>query len=79
LRPVPHNWRASFDQLHQPVVLLCLHHEKVTANEVLIRRKAYASDVWILRDGEKCVVPNGGELSANGLEVRRRCQSRDKR
>jgi len=77
LGPVPHHWRAGFDQLHQPLVFLCFHQEKVAANELLIRGKADAPEVWILRDGEKCVVPNGGELSTNGLEVLCCGESRD--
>jgi hypothetical protein len=43
----------------------------VAANELLIRGEADTSEVWILGDGEKRVIPNGRELSTNGLEVRR--------
>ena len=77
--PVPHHGRASFDQLHQPVVFPGLHQEQVTADELLIWGKADASEIRILGDGEECVVPNGGELSTDGLEVWRYAQSGDER
>jgi hypothetical protein len=60
-------------------VLSGLHQEQVTADELLIWGKADASEIRILGDGEKCVVPNGGELSADGLEVWRYAQSGDER
>ena len=44
----------------------------MTADELFIRGEADAAEAWILRDGEECVVPNGRELSADGLQVRSR-------
>ena len=49
----------------------------MTANEFFVRGEADTSDVWILRDSEESVVPNGRELSTNGLQVRCRRESRN--
>ena len=54
-------------------MFLCLHQEKVAADELLIRGKADTSDVGVLGDGEECIVPNGRELSTDGLQIRCGC------